>query len=186
MYRDSPARRRVPPRGRRAGYTLAPMERPRARPRFSFETPLAPDAVTRKVQAHLDRGDEKVMGSTYPRTLSLTVTKAHRHFWSPHLDVQLTELPGGGTRVDGMFAPHPQLWTGFVALQLLFALLSVAAGVFLISRLTLGGELGLPVGLLAAMLFGGGFSYGAAYVGQGFGSEQMYELRAFLDAALRD
>lgn len=162
------------------------MDRPRARPRFSVETPLSPEAVTQRVKERLTRDGGPVMGSTYPRTLSLTIKKEHRHFWSPHLDAQLTALPGGGTRIDGMFAPHPQLWTMFVALQLLFALLSVAAGIFLISRLTLGGELLLPVALLGAMLFGGGFSYGAAYVGQGFGSEQMYELRAFLDAALRE
>lgn len=137
------------------------MDRPRARPRFTVETPLPPEAVTARVKALLTRGGGPVMGSTYPRTLSLTIKKEHRHFWSPHLDAQLTALPGGGTRIDGMFAPHPQLWTMFVALQLLFA-------------------------LLGAMLFGGGFSYGAAYVGQGFGSEQMYELRAFLDAALRE
>jgi hypothetical protein len=140
--------------------------------------------VVERVRAQLAR-DRKVVGSAHPRTLSLTVAQAHRHFWSPHLDVQLTQT-AEGTRVDGMFAPHPQLWTAFVALQLLFALLAVGAGVFLISRLTLGGGLGLPLGLLGAMLFGGGFSYGAAYVGQGFGSEQMYELRAFLDGALRD
>lgn len=162
------------------------MDRPRARPRFSVETPLPPEAVTQRVKEHLTRDGGTVMGSTYPRTMSLTIKKEHRHFWSPHLDAQLTALPGGGTRIDGMFAPHPQLWTMFVALQLMFALLSVAAGIFLISRLTLGGDLLLPIGLLAAMLFGGGFSYGAAYVGQGFGSEQMYELRAFLDAALRE
>jgi hypothetical protein len=52
--------------------------------------------------------------------------------------------------------------------------------------LMLGRDVWLAVGALAAMLFGGGFSYGAAYVGQGIGSEQMYELRAFLDAALRE
>jgi hypothetical protein len=162
------------------------MERPRARPRFSFETALSADEVGRRVGEALARGDGRVMGSVHPRTLSLAITPALRHFWSPHLDVQLTVLPGGGTRVAGLFAPHPQLWTAFVAVQFLFALLSVGAGVFLISRLTLGGDLLPPVLALGGMLFGGGFSYGAAYVGQGFGSEQMYDLRAFLDAALRD
>jgi hypothetical protein len=49
-----------------------------------------------------------------------------------------------------------------------------------------GTLLTVAVASLGAMLFGGGFAYGAAYVGQGFGSEQMYVLRAFLDAALRD
>lgn len=160
------------------------MERPRARPRFSFETSLAPEEVTTRVRQQLQSA-EKVEGGVYARTLSLTVKEPLRHFWSPHLDVQLTQQPGGGTRIDGVFAPHPQLWTAFVGLQLLFGLLSIGAGVFLTSRLMLGGDLLTPVLLLGAMLFGGGFSFGAAYVGQGFGSEQMYELRSFLDDALR-
>jgi hypothetical protein len=84
-----------------------------------------------------------------------------------------------------MFAPHPQIWTSFVAVQFLFALLSIGAGVYLTSALMLDRDLWVPLAILGSMLFGGGFSYGAAYVGQGFGSEQMYELRAFLDAAVK-
>lgn len=164
------------------------MERPRARPRFSFSHKLPPDDVTARLQAHLDGAGAsgKVMGRVYRRTVSMTVKQEYRHFWSPHLDLQLSDGPDGGTRVDGLFAPHPQLWTGFVAVQLLFGLSSIAALVFLISRWTLGGSLVEPLLALGAMLFGGGFSYGAAYVGQGFGSEQMYELRSFLDDALRE
>jgi len=164
------------------------MERPRARPRFGFSSPLPADEVLARIQRHLaaTRATGAVVGSVCQRTVSMTVKPQHRHSWSPHLDLQLTDLPGAGTRVDGLFAPHPQLWTGFVALQFLFGLLSIAALVFLVSRWTLGGDLLQPVAALGAMLFGGGFSYGAAYVGQGLGSEQMYELRSFLDDALRE
>lgn len=97
---------------------------------------------------------------------------------------QLSELPGGRTRIDGLFAPHPQIWTAFVAVQLLFGLLSIAAGILLISQVTLDGRVLEAVALLVAMLVGGGLAYGAAYIGQGIGSEQMYELRSFLDHAL--
>ena len=31
----------------------------------------------------------------------------------------------------------------------------------------------------------GGFVYGAAFIGQGLGAEQMYELRAFIDGVVR-
>lgn len=161
------------------------MQRPRARPRFSFEHSLAPDAVIERVRVQLEQGGP-VSGSVFRRTLLLTLKEEHRHFWTPHLDVQLDAGKDGGTRIDGTFAPHPQLWTIFVAVQFLFGLLSVAAGIFVASRLMLGHDPTLALVTLAVMLFGGGFSYGAAYVGQGIGSEQMYELRAFLDAALRD
>ena len=160
--------------------------RPRARPRFAFEVAGPPDAVTERVRARLAQGDGKVTGSVFRRTVLLTVRPEDTHFWSPHLDVQLDDAPAGGTRVSGVFAPHPKVWTTFVGVQFIFALLSVAAGVWLTSALMLGNDPWWPLGGLAAMLFGGGFSYGAAYVGQGIGSEQMYELRAFLEHAVRE
>jgi hypothetical protein len=160
-------------------------KRPRARPRFMLDVPASPEEVCARVRRHLEACGCAVTGSVLRRTISLTVGPTDTHFWSPHLDVQL-EGTASGTRIYAMFAPHPQIWTSFVALQLVFALLSIGAGVWVTSMLMLGRDVWLAVGALAAMLFGGGFSYGAAYVGQGIGSEQMYELRAFLDAALRE
>ena len=160
------------------------MNRPRARPRFTLSLGLSPDEVVERVRVKL-ADDLRVEGSLFRRTVLLTVKREHRHLWSPHLDVHLEDVEGGGTRLSAVFAPHPQIWTSFVAVQFLFALLSVGAGVYLTSALMVGHDPWLPLGLLAAMLFGGGFSYGAAYVGQGLGSEQMYELRSFLDDAVK-
>jgi hypothetical protein len=161
------------------------MKRPRARPTFTLQLSLPPEAVCERVAAQLEACGGKVTGLVLRRTISLTVCEADTHFWSPHLDVQL-EGVGEGTQVYAVFAPHPQIWTAFIALQLLFGLLSVGAAVWVTSMLMLHRDPSLALVALAAMLFGGGFSYGAAYVGQGIGSEQMYELRAFLDAALRE
>lgn len=162
------------------------MQRPRARPRFTLELPLAPEVITERVRAQLATEGQKVTGSVFRRTLLLTLRREDTHFWTPHLDVQLDERKEGGTRLSAVFSPHPQVWTSFVAVQLLFALLSVAAGIWVTSMLMLGRDPLVSIAALALMLFGGGFAYGAAYVGQGIGSEQMYELRAFLDGALRE
>ena len=162
------------------------MIRPRARPRFTFELPRRADEISERVRAALAARKEHVEGSVHPRTITLWIAPSQQHFWSPHLDAQLTELAEGRTRVDGVFAPHPQIWTAFIGVQLLFVLLSIGAGIFLISQLTLNGNVMLASLTLLAMLVGGGLSYGAAYIGQGIGSEQMYELRSFLDAALRE
>ena len=161
------------------------MKTPRARPRFELELRLAPEVVVERVRKHLEvnRG---VSGAVLRRTLLLTVSDDDTHFWSPHLDVQLDEAADGGTLLTAMFTPHPQIWTSFIAVQALFGLLSIGAAVWLTSTLMLGHDSIVAAGSLGLMLFGGGFAYGAAYVGQGLGSEQMYLLRAFLDAALRD
>jgi hypothetical protein len=163
----------------------SPIKPPRARPRFALELRLAPEVVVERVRKHLEV-DTTVSGAVFRRTLLLTVRDEDTHFWSPHLDIQLDDREDGGTRLTAMFAPHPQIWTGFIAVQALFALLSMGAAVWLTSALILGQDPTVAIGSLALMLFGGGFAFGAAYVGQGLGSEQMYVLRAFLDAALRE
>ncbi|MBP6633458.1 MAG: ABC transporter ATP-binding protein [Kofleriaceae bacterium] len=160
------------------------MERPRARPKFTLHDPRSPDEIAACLRVHLERGPGKVTGDVMRRTVMLTIAEEHRHFWTPHLDLQLGEAKGGGTHLDGTLGPHPKLWYTFLMVQAMFAMASIAAAVYLFSQWSVGGALLWPAVVLGAMLFGGGFSYGAAYVGQGLGSDQMYELRSFVDHAL--
>jgi hypothetical protein len=150
-----------------------------------MEVPLAPEVVVERVRKHLEV-DRSVSGAVFRRTLLLTVRDEDAHFWSPHLDVQLDDGADGGTLLTALFTPHPQIWTSFIAVQALFGFLSVGAAVWLTSTLMLGHDSTVAAGSLVSTLLGGGLAYGAAYVGQGLGSEQMYLLRAFLDTALRD
>jgi len=162
------------------------MEHPRARPRFAFEHPLDPDEVVARVRGHLAVPGAHVTGRVFERTVWLTLVEERRHFWTPHLDLHVDAAAGGGARVAGTFAPHPQLWGAFLVAQLLFALLSLGLAIYCVSLWQLGHDLGwAPVALIGALI-GGGLAYGTAYIGQGLGSEQMYELRSFLDAALRE
>lgn len=162
------------------------MDRPRARPRFSFHHPLDPDAVAERVRRHLAAHPRPVTGTVFPRTALLTIVDDLRHFWTPHLDLQLSAAAGGGTSIDGTFAPHTRLWTAFVFTQLLFGILSLGLAIYVFSLWSLDQDVVGPALALAGALVGGGLSYGTAYIGQGLGSEQMYELRSFVDAALRE
>lgn len=139
-----------------------------------------------RVRARMAAAADQVAGRVYRRTAFLTVAPARAHFWSPHLEVQFTDAPEGGCHVQGQFGPHQAIWTTFVIIQLIFGVLALGAGIFAFSKWSLGQDAGPWLGLFAAMMLGGGFSYGAAYVGQGLGSDQMYDVRAFVDAALRD
>lgn len=161
------------------------MSRPRARPKFRSHHPATPEEILAHVRTRMDAARDQVIGRLYRRTVFLTTAPPRAHFWSPHLEVQLTDAPGGGTHVQGQFGPHQAIWTTFVIIQLIFGVLSLGAAMFLFSKWMLGQDLVPWLIVLAAMLFGGGFSYGAAYVGQGLGSDEMYELRALVDDALR-
>ncbi len=162
------------------------MSRPRARPRFQLHHAERPEALLERVRARMTAAPELVAGRVYRRTAFITVAPARAHFWSPHLEVQFTDAPEGGCYVQGQFGPHQAIWTTFVIIQLIFGVLALGAAIFAYSKWSLGADATPWLGLFAGMMFGGGFSYGAAYVGQGLGSDQMYDVRAFLDAVLRD
>lgn len=161
------------------------MARPRARPRFTLDLDIPPHEVLERVRARL-AADPKVTGKLFRRTMDLTVREEDAHFWSPHLDVQLADTDGGGTRLSAMFAPHPQIWITFVGVQFLFGVFALCSAIYLLSVYVLGHDVTVPLVAFVFFMVGGGLAYGAAYVGQGFGSEQMYELRSFLDRALSD
>lgn len=144
---------------------------------------MSPEEVLSRVRARL-ADDPKITGKLYRRTIALTVREGAEHFWTPHLDIQLADAEGGGTRLSAMFAPAPHVWVTFVGVQLLFAMLALSSFIYLVSVYALGHEIVVPLVVFVAAMIGGGLAYGAAYVGQGFGTEEMYDLRSFLDRAL--
>lgn len=146
---------------------------------------MSPEDVLARVRARLD-GEPRITGKVYRRTIALHVREGAVHVWSPHLDIQLADVEGGGTRLSAMFAPAPPIWTTFIGIQFLFGVIALSSAIYLFSLWSLGHDLLVPFIVFVAAMVGGGLSYGAAYIGQGFGSEQMYELRSFLDRALED
>jgi hypothetical protein len=149
-----------------------------------LELPVPPAAIVARVRRRLAR-DRTIVGRVHPRTLLLTVHPRAAHFWSPHLDVQLTR-DGDGTRLSALFAPHPQLWGIFVSLQILFVILSLAAGTYVTAVWRIGNDPTDSLLALGACLLGGALSFSTSWVGRALGAEQMHVLRAFLDRALAD
>jgi hypothetical protein len=88
-----------------------------------------------------------------------------------------------GTRLFGRFAPHPHVWTGFVALQAVCWLLAVAAGVYGTGQWMVR-EAPTALWLCGLLVLAALLAHGTAYLGQSLGQSQMVRLRAFLDHAL--
>lgn len=72
----------------------------------------------------------------------------------------------------------------YVALYAFVACVALAGLILGVSQMTVGGEVyGFWLVPGAAVL--AGFIWGMAFIGQGFGGEQMYELRLFLRETVR-
>jgi hypothetical protein len=128
----------------------------------------------------LAAADAPCTGQVFRHHAVLQVPEGSRHLWSPHLNLELREEEGVAT-LHGRFSPHPNVWTAFMAIYGVLLLVALAGLVVGLSQLTLSAS---PWGLLVtpAAVVMAGFVYGAVFIGQGLGAEQMYELRSFAEA----
>lgn len=158
------------------------MSSPRMRPTFSEPLPVAPDVMLAALEAELARTDARCIGYVLRDGADLRVGKAEAHLWSPTLNVKVRD-DEDGRRVMGRFAPHPNVWTTFMAIYGVLVMGGIFGSMYGIAQWMLGrSPWALMAAPVAAALFG--FVYGAAFIGQGLGAEQMYVLRAVVDAAL--
>ena len=154
---------------------------PRPRPRFELTSPLVAEEILTKVGACLQE-DPKVMGAVFPPDRIEVTIGEGQHIWSPQLAVVINSTDEG-SHLCCRFGPHPHIWTLYVALYALFIILAIASASFGVAQLSADKT---PYALFVApvCLILAGLVYGGAYVGQGLGTDQMYQLRSFLDHCL--
>ncbi|MBK9000373.1 MAG: hypothetical protein IPM35_32030 [Myxococcales bacterium] len=156
-------------------------ERPEARPRLDLTTEHPPAEVVARVRAALVRSSS-VVGKAFPGRIELTVPRRDTHLWSPWLALDVTPTESG-SRLHGRFAPHPHVWTMYVgacaiACMATFGALIFATAQWMMSELPWGLWVAPGTALIAALTFG------AAFVGQGLSTQQMFLLKDFLSQAL--
>lgn len=138
--------------------------------------------VVERIRANLARVRGSIVVTFIGDTIELVPHPSEVHSWSPQLRLDLSD-DAAGTRIRGRFAPHPHVWSLYLAIHALGAFGTVGAAMFGISQ-WLAGESpwalwALPIAPVLAALV-----WALAFVGQGLGSEQMYALRRFIDESL--
>lgn len=116
--------------------------------------------------------------------ISVKIPENDRHFWSPQLDLSIEKEEGDeNTMIRGHYGPNPNTWALFTYGYVILGILFVSAGIWAMSKLTLGKSapefwLMLLFALMAATL------YILAQFGQKIGAEQMYQLHFFYQKAI--
>lgn len=154
------------------------------RPTFSQPLDASPEAFYAALEAALQTENVPCVGSRFGEGRDggaiLRRPEAQQHVWSPALHLHVDLRDDGLHTVHGRFSPSSPVWTAFLAIYLSLACVAVGSACYGGAQMILDQApwafVGVPIAIgLAA------FTYGAAFIGQGLGSDDMYELRHFVD-----
>lgn len=160
------------------------MAPPRMRPRFKLQLPVSSERWLEALRSLLQDDPGPLRGQVFRRHAVVQMRDGERTFWSPYLNLEVEDEPDGSC-IAGRFSPHPNVWTMFMAVYILLAIIALGGLTYGIVQYTLGEP---PWSLLIAPAALGlfGFVYGATLIGQGLGAEQMYLMRSLVDRACMD
>lgn len=159
-------------------------QRPRMRP--TFELALADDgrAVLTRLEALLASGLTGLAGQVLPRHAVLHLPTERRSLLSPFLNLELVDRDGRGV-LRGRFSPHPNVWTGFIAVYAFLAMVGTVFTWYGLAQWTMGDAPWALVGAPAALALMA-FVYGAAVIGQGLTADEMHDLRSLVERAVAE
>ena len=158
------------------------MPRPTMRPTFQIAVPGDGCGVLAQVHERLKRPDAPFVGQVLKRHAYIQLPPQRRSLLSPYLNLQLREQADGSTTLLCRFTPHPAVWTGFMGVYGIFAMLGAAGLMYGWAQTTVDEY---PWGFWAApvCLALGAFVYGAAVIGQGLTVGEMHQMRSFVERA---
>ncbi|HHI79739.1 MAG TPA: hypothetical protein ENK02_07140 [Planctomycetes bacterium] len=155
------------------------------RPTFERPLPSEGEFFFQLLREALERGECPCRGKVFKDHAILEIREEDQHFWSPHLGLKVLPAPAENEAniLHGRFSPNPGVWTLFLAI---YGVLGIAALGGLVYGLAQWSTNESPWALLVtpAAIALMGFTYGAAFIGQGLGSEQMFFLRSFTERVL--
>lgn len=154
------------------------MALPSPRPRFTLTSQLTPSEIRQRVNA-LVKTSKRLRGIAFDDRIELAIGGDELHFWSPQVVVRMRPGGDGGATLDARFGPDAYVWALYLFTYGAMLLVTCWALLFGLVEWSLGQR---PTALLAvpALVVLAGLVYGASFVGQGLGSDQMYYLRATL------
>jgi hypothetical protein len=158
------------------------VRKPKVRPTFELSAAVPPPEVVARIRAKLPSVKGTIGAQLLRPHVELVPHPSVVHMWSPQLRLDLNEKDGG-TLIVGRFAPHPHVWSMYVAIHTVGAFGTIGAATFGYSQHVLGQTpwalWALPSAPVLAALV-----WALAFVGQGLAAEQMYALRRFVEESV--
>lgn len=121
------------------------------RPRFTLQLPKNQTAILKSFEKAKENNDAVTVVLSDDHVF-LKIPKELQHFWSPQLDLEITKEDENSSALKGLFGPKPEVWTFFMFLHFLVALLFCVFGVWAYTNWSLGDSFAIPLFLMLFMV----------------------------------
>src|SRR5690606_9806879 len=79
-------------------------------------------------------------------------SQENRQFWSPQLQIEITEIEEHSCMVSGLVGPNPTVWTLFMFLHFMIACLFIAFGIWTYTNITLNTSYIIQISFMLMMV----------------------------------
>ena len=107
------------------------------RPRFELQLPVDRERWLAALKALLDTNTDALRGQVFRKHAVVQMRDSKRTFWSPYLNLEVEDEPDGSA-ILGRFSPHPNVWTLFMGVYILLAIVGLGGLSYGILQWTLG------------------------------------------------
>lgn len=153
------------------------------RPRFEIPLKSVDGDCMKRLEDLLAEDGSPYVGQVRRENAFIQLPRNQRSMLSPYLNLDITEREDK-CYLGGRFTPHPNVWTGFMAIYGVLAMIGLSGLMYGFAQMTVKETpwafWAVP-GSLALMAF----VYGASLIGQGLTSDEMYRMRAYIECLVR-
>ena len=151
-------------------------------PTFTMDVPLRAGDLMPRIRRAINSPELRDHVVSAGHCLDLHVESEEQRFWSPHLNVQVSDADEG-SELFCRFSPRPEVWTMFMFFYFVATFLICSAAIYGYVQWFLGSWpwslVLIPISLLVI-----GLLHAASLIGQRLSSDQMETLRHRLDQTI--
>jgi hypothetical protein len=153
------------------------------RPRFEIPLDEVDGKCFQRLEKLLAEDEAPYTGQVLREHAFIQLPREQRSMLSPYLNLNIREEESQCTLI-GRFTPHPHVWTGFMAIYGILAMIGLCGLMYGLAQMTVDET---PWGLWAVPFCLGliAFVYGAAIIGQGLTADEMYRMRAYIECLIK-
>ena len=156
------------------------------RPRFTIDLDENHQEILNRFSEELKKEEIKFRGNIIDGHIFISVPRKDEHFWSPQLHLEIIEETNKTSLLKGLFGPKPQVWTFFMFVHFIIAVLFLGFCAMLYTRISLNESRVFPIAMMIALPVVWVILYFLGKIGKETGKKQMHDLHEFMIQIIRN